>query len=118
MVVEITEPPFLKLEISKIFENFGLVLIILIGSELFKVLKMFLVEDEIKPEAVVGIAVIAICNKIITLDMKHISGDIMLGIAAILVGLSIVNFVFRRAASNKETAREGPLAAGKSNSGS
>ncbi len=72
MVLEIIEPPFLQLEISKIFENFGLALIILIGLELLKILKMFLVEDKIKPELVVGIAVIALCNKIITLDTKHI----------------------------------------------
>ena len=106
MFVEITEPPFLQLNISKIFENFGLVLIILMGLELLKILKMFLVEDEIKPESVVGIAVIAICNKIITLDTKHISGDAMLGIAAILAGLSVAYFVFRRRAANKDERDE------------
>jgi len=95
MAVEIIEPPFLELDISKIFENFGLILIILIGLELIKVLKMFLVGDEIKPELVVKIAVIAVCNKIITLDTKHTSGDVLLGIAAILVGLSIGYFVLR-----------------------
>ncbi len=108
MIVEIIEPPFLKLEISKIFENFGLALIILIGLELIKVLKMFLVEEKIKPGSVIGIAVIAVCNKIITLDTKHTSGDIMLGIAAILVGLSVGYFVFRWRAANKETHREMP----------
>ncbi len=106
MVVEIIEPPFLQLNISKIFENFGLVLIILMGLELLKILKMFLVEDEIKPGSVVGIAVIALCNKIITLDTKHTSGDAMLGIAAILVGLSVAYFVFRRRAANRDEKDE------------
>jgi uncharacterized membrane protein (DUF373 family) len=108
MIVEIIEPPFLKLEISKLFENFSLALIILIGLELIKVLKMFLVEEKVKPGSVIGIAVIAVCNKIITLDTKHTSGDIMLGIAAILVGLSVGYFVFRWRAANKETHREMP----------
>lgn len=106
VIVEIIEPPFLKLEISKIFENFGLALIILIGLELIKVLKMFLIEEKVKPGSVIGIAVIAICTKIITLDTKHTSSDIMLGIAAILVGLSVGYFAFRWRAADKETHRE------------
>ncbi len=101
-ILEVFAPPFLLLDISKIFEGFGLVLIILIGLELLKILKLFLVEDKIKPGIIVEIAVIALCNKIITLDTKQTSGDVLLGIAAILVGLSIGYFVFRFKASNKE----------------
>jgi len=114
-ILEIFAPPFLLLDISKIFEGFGLALIILIGLELLKVLKLFLVEDKIKPEIIVEIAVIAICNKIITLDTKHISGDVLLGIAAILVGLSIGYYVFRFRAANKEIRQNLPVA-GESNS--
>ena len=101
-VLEIFAPPFLLLDISKIFEGFGLALIILIGLELLKVLKLFLLEDKIKPEIIVEIAVIALCNKIITLDVKHTSGDALLGIAAILVGLSVGYFVLRYRASNND----------------
>jgi len=82
---------------------------------LLKVLKLFLVEDKIKPEIVVEIAVIALCNKIITLDTKHTSGDVLLGIAAILIGLSVGYYVFRFKASNKETFQK-PPAPEKSNS--
>ncbi len=114
-ILEIFAPPFLLLDISKIFEGFGLALVILIGLELLKVLKLFLVEDKIKPDIIVEIAVIALCNKIITLDTKHTSGDVLLGIAAILVGLSIGYFVFRFKASNKETNQRTPVAE-KSNS--
>jgi len=108
-ILEIFAPPFLLLDVSKIFQGFGLALIILIGLELLKVLKLFLVEDKIKPEIIVEIAVIALCNKIITLDTKHTSGDVLLGIAAILVGLSIGYFVFRFRASNKETHQKMPV---------
>ncbi len=114
-ILEVFAPPFLLLDISKIFEGFGLALVILIGLELLKVLKLFLVEDKIKPEIIVEIAVIALCNKIITLDTKYTSGDVLLGIAAILVGLSIGYFVFRFRTSNKETFRT-PPAPEKSNS--
>ncbi len=114
-ILEVFAPPFLLLDISKIFEGFGLALIILIGLELLKVLKLFLLEDKIKPEIIVEIAVIAICNKIITLDTKHTSGDVLLGIAAILIGLSVGYYVFRFRTSNKEAFQK-PPALEKSNS--
>ena len=77
LILEIIEPPAFVLDISKLFEGFGLVLVILIGVELLKVMKMFLTEDKIKPEMVVEVAVIALCNKIITLDTKHTTGDVL-----------------------------------------
>ena len=101
-ILEIFAPPFLLLDISKIFEGFGLALVILIGLELLKVLKLFLLEDKIKPEIIVEIAVIALCNKIITLDTKHTSSDVLLGIAALLFGLSVGYFVLRFRASGKQ----------------
>ncbi len=39
LVVEVFAPPFLLLDISRLFEGFGLVLIILIGMELLKSMK-------------------------------------------------------------------------------
>ncbi len=101
-ILEVFAPPFLLLDISKIFEGFGLVLIILIGLELLKILKMFLVKDKIKPEMVVEVVVIALCNKIITLDTKHTTGDVLLGLAALLIGLSFGYFVLRFRTLNKE----------------
>ncbi len=95
LVVEIIEPPIFLLDITKLFESFGLVLIILIGIELLKVMKMFLNEDKIKPEIVVEVALIALCNKVITLDLKHTDGIVLLGIAALLVGLAVGYFVLR-----------------------
>ena len=49
-------------------------------------------------------------DKVITLDAKHTSGDVLLGIAAILVGLSIGYFVFRFRALNKEIYQKSPVA--------
>jgi uncharacterized membrane protein (DUF373 family) len=82
----------------------------LIGLELLKILKLFLAEDKIKPEMVVEVAVIALCNKVITLDAKHTPGDVLLGIAALLVALAIGYFVFRFRASNKEPYLKLPVA--------
>lgn len=95
LILEVFAPPFLLLDISRLFEGFGLVLVILIGMELLKSMKMFLAEDKIKPELFVEVALIALCNKVITLDAKHTGGDVLLGIAALLVGLAAIYFVLR-----------------------
>ena len=115
LILEIIKPPAFVLDISKLFESFGLVLVILIGVELLKVMKMFLTEDKIKPEMVVEVAVIALCNKIITLDTKHTTGDVLLGLAALLIGLSFGYFVLRFRTVNKEIYQKSPVAE-KSNS--
>jgi uncharacterized membrane protein (DUF373 family) len=109
LILEIIEPPAFVLDISKLFEGFGLVLVILIGVELLKVMKMFLTEDKIKPEMVVEVAVIALCNKIITLDTKHTTGDVLLGLAALLIGLSFGYFVLRFRTVNKEIYQKLPV---------
>jgi len=62
---------------------------------------MFMTEDKIKPEIVVEVAVIALCNKIITLDLKHTDGIVLLGIASLLAGLSVSYFVLRFRTMNK-----------------
>ncbi len=95
LIMEVFAPPFLLLDISRLFEGFGLVLVILIGMELLKSMKMFLAEDKIKPELFVEVAVIALCNKVITLDAKHTDGNVLLGIAALFAGLAAVYFVLR-----------------------
>ncbi len=68
---------------------------------------MFLTEDRIKPEIVVEVTVIALCNKVITLDLKHTDGIVLLGIASLLVGLSVGYFVLRfRQADKNLSANE------------
>ncbi len=106
LIMEVFAPPFLLLDISRLFEGFGLVLVILIGMELLKSMKMFLAEDKIKPELFVEVAVIALCNKVITLDAKHTGGDVLLGIAVLLIGLAAVYFVLRfHAARDKKIVK-------------
>ncbi|MBA3632028.1 MAG: phosphate-starvation-inducible PsiE family protein [Acidobacteria bacterium] len=68
---------------------------------------MFLTEDRIKPEIVVEVAVIALCNKVITPDLKHTDGVVLLGVASLLVGLSVSYFVLRfLTADNNLSAKE------------
>ena len=99
LLMAILSPPMFLLDISKLFEAFGLFLVILIGLELLKSMQFFLAERKIKPEMVIEVAVIAVCNKIITLDLKHTGADLLLGMAALLIGLSAGYFILQRRAN-------------------
>jgi len=94
LILDIMTPPYGLLDISTVFDTFGIVLVILIGLELLKSMKMFLTEDRVNPQLVAEVAMIALCNKIITLDATHLPGTVPLGIAALLLALSAAYFVF------------------------
>lgn len=98
LLMAILSPPMFLLDISKLFDAFGLFLVILIGLELLKSMQFFLSERRIKPEMVIEVAIIAVCNKVITLDLKHIGADLLLGMAALLIGLSAGYFILQRRA--------------------
>lgn len=89
-------PTFL-IDISKFLEGVGLVLIILMAIKLLKMMKMFLTEGRIELEVMVEVAVIALCYKIITLDLQHSDSIFLVGIASLMVGLLVSRFVLRLA---------------------
>lgn len=96
LIADVLAPPVLLLEIPTVFSIFGLVLVILIGLGLIKSMKMFLNEEKVRPELVTEVAMIALCNKVITLDAGHLPGAVPLGVAALLIALSAAYFVVRR----------------------
>ena len=98
----ILQPPFLLIEPETLFASFGLFLVILIGLELLKLLKLHLSQRKLRPEVVIEVAIIAVCNKVVTLDLKALEGDTLLGLAALLLGLSAGYYVFAKTRSESE----------------
>ena len=96
LVQSILQPPFLLIEPQTLFSSFGLFLIILIGLELLKLLKLHLLHHKLRPEVVIEVAIIAVCNKVVTLDLKILEGVTLLGLAALLLALSAGYYVFAR----------------------
>ncbi|MEO7728607.1 MAG: phosphate-starvation-inducible PsiE family protein [Burkholderiales bacterium] len=96
VVTEIIEPPYFRIEISRLYEMFSIFLIVLIGLELMRSVKSYIVHGEIKPEIVVEAAIIAIGNKLITLEIKQIAPEMLVGLAATLLGLAVLYFVLRK----------------------
>ena len=97
IIKDIITPPIILLEIDELLDIFGLFLLVLLGIELASTLKTYLTEKEIHVEVVFTVALIAIGRKVIILDVKEISSLSLLGIAAIIIALSVGYFLVKRA---------------------
>jgi uncharacterized membrane protein (DUF373 family) len=99
LVQTIFQPPFLLIAPQALFASFGLFLVILIGLELLKLLKLHLLHHKLRPDLVIEVAIIAVCNKVVTLDLKVLEGEMLIGLAALLLALSAGYYVFTKAPS-------------------
>jgi uncharacterized membrane protein (DUF373 family) len=101
IIKDIISPPVILLEINELLDIFGLFLLVLLGIELVSTLKTYLTENEIHVEVVFAVALIAIGRKVIILDVKEISSLSLLGIAAIIISLSVGYFLVKRTFHSK-----------------
>ena len=107
IIKDIMTPPIILLEINELLDIFGLFLLVLLGIELVSTLKTYLTENEIHVEVVFAVALIAIGRKVIILDVKEISSLSLLGIAAIIISLSVGYFLVKRAFRGKDSQDPG-----------
>ncbi|MEJ5227688.1 phosphate-starvation-inducible PsiE family protein [Thermodesulfovibrio sp.] len=100
IIKDIVSPPILLLELDELLEIFGVFMLVIIGIELFEsIIKTYLREDVDHVKVVLAVAMIAIA-KVIILDIKEVSSLTMLGIAAIILALSIGYYLAKKRASN------------------
>lgn len=97
LVVQLIEPPFLMYSDDKLFEIFGFFLMILIGIELLESLKVYVSEEKIHVEVIFTIALITVARKVITLDITKLPDATLLGIAAIIISVSVGYFLIKKA---------------------
>jgi uncharacterized membrane protein (DUF373 family) len=103
IIKDVITPPIILLEIDELLDIFGLFLLVLLGIELISTLKTYLIENAIHLEVVFAVALIAIGRKVIILDVKEISSLSLLGIAAIIIALSVGYFLVKRTLHGRET---------------
>jgi len=96
IISNIITPPIILLKINEILEIFGFFLLVLIGIELLEILKAYLIENAIHAEIVLEVALIAIARKVIILDVNKHSSSTLLGIAALIIAVSLGVFVIKR----------------------
>lgn len=89
---KLKEPPYWLIDVTTLFDVFSLVLIIAIGYELIKSLILVISSESIPSFPIIQIAIIAVANKIITLDIKHTDAVTLFGLAALLAALGAAYF--------------------------
>lgn len=93
---DVLTPPLFLLEIEELLEVFGQVLLVLIGIELLHSMKVYVERREIHLEAVLVVAVIAVARKIVVVDPKELPEGALLGIAAVMLALTLGYYLVRR----------------------
>ena len=103
IVEQMIEPPrIILLNIKEILEIFGFFLMILIGLELIETIKVYLTQDKVHVEIVFLVAIIAITRKVIILDVKMLTPLTLLGVAAIILSLSVGYYVLKKAIDKRD----------------
>lgn len=92
---EILKPPVMFMNLRKLFDIFGAFFMVLIGLELIETIKGYLADNRIRVEIVFAVAMIAVCRKVIILDLNLFSPMMLFGIAALIVALSVGYFLIR-----------------------
>lgn len=93
--------PFLILT-EDLYSIFSVLLIIIVGYELFKSMYLLLKSDQIPVKSICKVAAIALANKVITLNLKEIPPIELFGIAALIVSIGIAYYFFNKDASISE----------------
>ena len=97
MISEFRKPPTMLLDIRNLLEIFGFFMMILIGLELLEIIKSHVTAKHIQIEIVLLVALIAIARKVIILELKTMNPWALIGIGAIILGLSAGYFLVARA---------------------
>ena len=100
---ELMKPPLLLLNMKEMLEVFGFFLMVLIGLELLESIKAYLQEDRVHAEVVFLVAIVALSRKVIILDYKEVTADMLYGMSALIVALGVGYFLVRRALHSRTT---------------
>ena len=90
-------PPVMLLDVKEMMVVFGLILMVIIGLELLETIKAYLDKQVIHAEVVLLVALVAVARKVIILDYKEITPEMLVAIAALVIALSGGFWVVRKA---------------------
>ncbi|NTW98661.1 MAG: phosphate-starvation-inducible PsiE family protein [Geobacteraceae bacterium] len=112
IIQDVISPPVFLLDINELLDIFGLFMLVLIGIELLETIaKTYMSESTDHAQIVMAVAIIAIARKVIILDVKDLSGLALVGIAAIILALSIGYYLIKKkdalVKDSKQDALEG-----------
>ena len=98
LVEKMINPPWIGLlDIKELLEIFGFFLMVLIGLELIETMKVYLVENTVHVEIIFLVAIIAVTRKVIILDVHSIAPLTLIGVAAIILSVSVGYYMIKKA---------------------
>jgi uncharacterized membrane protein (DUF373 family) len=107
LVEQMLKPPrFILLGINEMLRIFGFFMMILIGLELIESIKVYLVEETVHVEVILLVAIIAVARKVIVLDVKTEAPLTLIGVAAIILALSVGYFWLKRALDHRNKGEQ------------
>ncbi len=98
IIEDIIKAGGIVLDTGDILSLFSFFLLILIGLELIESIKMYLDEHLVHVEVVFLVAMIAIARKVVVLDTGKYDPMALIGIAAMILALSVGYFLVKKAA--------------------
>ena len=78
-------------------ESFAGILIVLLGLELLGTLKTYFRDHHVRLEVILVVAIIAVGRHVIQIDFDHTPGVVLLGLAAVIVSLTVGYFLVKKA---------------------
>ena len=97
IIKDILEPPLFLLGVDQLLEIFGLFMLVVIGIELLEtIMKTYLTQGKPHYEVVLSVAIIAIARKVIILDLKELDSLSLIGIASIVVALTVGYYLMKK----------------------
>lgn len=97
--------PFV-ISVHDLYNFFSIILIIVVGYELFKSMTIILDQKKIPVREIMQIAMIALANKVITLDIKSLPLENMIGLGVIIACLGLAYFAYNSRFNKEEEVIE------------
>ena len=98
IIKNISQPPYLFLPVDSLLELFGQFMLVIIGVELLEtIMRTYMTPGQHRYEVVLSVAIIAIARKVIILDIKETESLALIGIAAIIIALTMGYFLMKKA---------------------
>jgi uncharacterized membrane protein (DUF373 family) len=95
IVAALFNPPLFHFDENELLDFFGGFLLVLIGVELMDTVKIYLVDKSIHVEVILAVGLVAITRKVVMIDHKQLDGMSLVGIAVIIISLSVSYYLVR-----------------------
>ncbi|MFN4892311.1 MAG: phosphate-starvation-inducible PsiE family protein [Bacteroidota bacterium] len=99
----ISKDPYpMLIKTEELYSIFSMVLIIIVGYELFKSLYIIMYSNQMPVKSILKVAGMAMANKMITLNLKEVAPIELFGIAALIIGIGVAYYLFHKDPEIKE----------------